>query len=278
MVRKLSSTLQGGIYEAQDSEADNHVAIKVAFKSQIAQTGKRDFLENIVKEIAVMKKVHSDHVIRLIDSFEDAHCIYAVIELAESGDLFTHLSNWQTFDERQSRTYFKQLALAVKDLHQRNICHLDISLENVLVLKSGVLKVCDFGVARYASEFISTHNGQLRPGKLMYMSPECSSLNKFDGKKADVYSLGVLLFCMLYGFNPYTSQATLNFRMFQCSNDDGSNQNEILVDEYMDRLQQQPAEQLEKDDLAYGSILCDDADVLFELYALEAKLQGLQSI
>jgi len=271
-VRKLSSTLQGGIYEAQDLEADKHVAVKVASKSLIAKTGKRGVLDNIVKEIAVMKTVHSEHIIRLIESFEDAQCIYAVMELAERGDLFTHLSNLQTFGEQQSKAFLKELILAVRDLHQRNICHLDISLENVLILKSGKLKVCDFGVARHASGFISTHNGQLRPGKLMYMSPECSSLNIFDGKKADVYSLGVLLFCMLYGFNPYTPQATLNFRMFQCSKD---NQGEILVDEYMDYLQQQPSEQLETDDLAYGSILCNDADVLFELYDLRGQASRL---
>jgi serine/threonine protein kinase len=276
MIRQLSSTLQGGIYEAQDTKANKHVAIKVASKSRIAQARQNGILENITTEIAVMRKVHSEHVIRLIDSFEDAYCVYAVMELAENGDLFNRISNLHSFDEHHAKTYFRELAQAVKDLHDRNVCHLDLSLENVLISKSGALKVCDFGVARFASsELISTHNGQFRPGKLMYMSPECSTLNRFDGMKADVYSLGILLFCMLYQFNPYTSQATQRFRKFQCSNEHRSNQDEILVEEYMDHLQKQPAEQVELDDLAYGSILCNDADLLFELYGLRGEASSL---
>jgi serine/threonine protein kinase len=275
MVRKLSSTLQGGIYEALDTKSKKPVAIKVASKSKISQTGTRGISENIGMEIAVMNNVHSEHIIRLIESFEDAHCVYVVMELAENGDLFSELSSLQKFDEFLAKMYFRELVQAVDHLHNRNVCHLDISLENILISKSGALKVCDFGVARFSSsEFISTQNGQFRPGKLMYMSPECSSLNQFDGKKADVFSLGILLFCMLYGFNPYSSAATLKFRMFQQNSDNSSNQDEILVDEYMDHLQQQPAGQRELDDLAYGSILCNDADVLFELYGLRGQASG----
>src|SRR5207244_2404946 len=148
-------------------------------------------LDCIGHEIATMRELQSEHIIRLIDSFEDYACIYMVLELAENGDLFAQLSKEQTFDEDQAKLFFRTLAQAVKDLHDGSVCHLDLSLENVLITKSGALKVCDLGVARSAlSEFISTQNGQFRPGKLMYMSPECSSLDQFDGRKADVYSLG----------------------------------------------------------------------------------------
>jgi serine/threonine protein kinase len=275
ITKKLSSTLQGAIYEAKDLTLNRKVAIKVASKSQIAMEG---VLENISKEVELMKKIDSEHVIKIIESFEDSKCTYVVMELAENGDLFTQLSKLQTFDEVSAKLYFKELCLAVKDLHHNNVCHLDISLENVLISKTGALKVCDFGVARHiTSDSISTQNGQLRPGKLMYMSPECSALNEFDGSKADVYSLGILLFCMLYGFNPYTAEATLKFREFQSrmSSVFSIPSDEVLVDEYTEFLQQTPSHLLSTNDLAYGSILCNDADLLFDLHNVRGEASSL---
>jgi serine/threonine protein kinase len=114
---------------------------------------------------------------------------------------------------------------------------LDISLENVLVSSNGALKLSDFGVAHYQDEkHISTQNGAFtRPGKLMYISPECLVLDKFDGFKADVYSLEVLLFCMLYGFNPYTRTGPTIFRDF-CEGVGSTNTEEFPMDDNMDFL------------------------------------------
>eukprot|EP00475_Leptophrys_vorax_P011560 TRINITY_DN18129_c0_g1_i1.p1 TRINITY_DN18129_c0_g1~~TRINITY_DN18129_c0_g1_i1.p1 ORF type:complete len:237 (-),score=52.07 TRINITY_DN18129_c0_g1_i1:50-760(-) len=146
--------------------------------------------------------------------------------------------------------------------------------------KSGALKICDLGVARdMSSTFISTNHGLFRPGKLMYMSPECSNLEEFDGAKSDVYSLGILLFCMLFGFNPYTAESTLKFREFQsrlASTSGSSFNDELLVDEYTEHLKQlQSTKQISIEDLAYGSILCDDADVIFDLYNIRDEVSDL---
>eukprot|EP00475_Leptophrys_vorax_P011561 TRINITY_DN18129_c0_g1_i2.p1 TRINITY_DN18129_c0_g1~~TRINITY_DN18129_c0_g1_i2.p1 ORF type:complete len:330 (-),score=83.47 TRINITY_DN18129_c0_g1_i2:50-997(-) len=279
IVRKLSTTLQGAIYEALDLNTNQKVAVKVASKGRtVAQSS--GVLEDINLEIRAMKQVKSEHVIRLIESFEDSKNVYVVMELAENGDLFSQVCKLQTVDEISAKQYFKEVAQGVKEMHDSDVCHLDISLENVLISKSGALKICDLGVARdMSSTFISTNHGLFRPGKLMYMSPECSNLEEFDGAKSDVYSLGILLFCMLFGFNPYTAESTLKFREFQsrlASTSGSSFNDELLVDEYTEHLKQlQSTKQISIEDLAYGSILCDDADVIFDLYNIRDEVSDL---
>ena len=107
----------------------------------------------------------------------------------------------------------------------------------------------------------------------MYMSPECSVLNSFDGFKADVYSLGVMLFCMLYGFNPYDSQAVLNFRRFQAESCRIEPAEFVLDQEYAEHLLS-GVHTVDAADLSYVSILSNDVDALFDLY----ELRGIASL
>jgi serine/threonine protein kinase len=272
IVRKLQDTLQGAVYEAQQVQSKRKVAIKVAEKSKIQQSRRAGVLEDLELEVALMSKVTSNGVIQVLDKFEDEERKYVVMEFAENGDLFSQLAKLRTFDEDSAKLYFNEIALALKDLHSKRICHLDVSLENVLISRDGTLKLCDFGVARQQEgDFISTRNGAFRPGKLMYISPEALVAEKFEGFKADVYSLGVLLFCMLYGFNPYTSDAVVKFREYYQRFHSVKTSYEFPVEEYVDYLRS--IDQLSVDDLAYALILCGDAESVFELY----RIKGLAS-
>jgi len=81
----------------------------------------------------------------------------------------------------------------VEFIHKNGLVHLDLSLENILLTKQKVLKICDFGLAREGRIFKLPHP----VGKLPYMAPEVFAKKEFDGQKADVWSLGVILWCLV---------------------------------------------------------------------------------
>ena len=110
-----------------------------------------------------------------------------------------------TIHEKIKMLFF-QLVKAIDHIHKHGICHLDISLENVLLddnCKKAVL--CDFGAARFMEKksFLAIPHGHKIPGKKGYVAPEIWYHKDFNGVKADVWSLGVVLCILLTGNMPY---------------------------------------------------------------------------
>merc|ERR1719242_2275794 len=107
----------------------------------------------------------------------------------------------------RKKKYAAQLTTAVYHMHCAGYCHLDLSLENVLWDKrADTLKICDFGLCRKLKPNEALFDSAtIRPGKKGYMAPEIYAYQKFSGEKADVFSLGVLLFILLTGFPPFVT-------------------------------------------------------------------------
>jgi len=102
------------------------------------------------------------------------------------------------------RGLFRQLAQCISWMHSERFCHRDLSLENILLTADGLVKVIDFGVCkRYksANETFRTKGGFI--GKTGYCAPEVYNLKEYDGRKADIWSMGVILFVLLTGAPPY---------------------------------------------------------------------------
>jgi len=122
---------------------------------------------------------------------------YSILEFAEGGDMLDRIRGL-TIRGRQlslscARRYFLMLAKGLHYIHKRNVSHLDISMENVLITKADELRICDFGQAeqkRYCKGF---------KGKTKYVAPEVYAGEEFDGFKADVWSVGIVLWAMLTG-------------------------------------------------------------------------------
>jgi len=98
------------------------------------------------------------------------------------------------------------LAKGLHYIHQHGICHLDLSLENILLTKADEIRICDFGQAQTKRKI---HDRDLRRGKPKYMSPEVYRLQEYDGFKADIWSLGIILWGMVTNTLVYR-KASLN--------------------------------------------------------------------
>jgi len=170
-------------------------------------------LENVWQEIKIHKKISNEHIIKLLDVVRDDGNIYLILEHASKGDLGKYLfrRNEKITDEHRrnrrprcledwwqdSCRFMKQLLSAVRYLHANNICHRDLSVENVVLDQHINIKVIDFGLAHDCGGDLMV--GLPRVGKLQYMSPECWEDNKkYDGRDNDMWSLGVILFKMLF--------------------------------------------------------------------------------
>jgi serine/threonine protein kinase len=120
--------------------------------------------------------------------------------------------------------YFRQMANAVQDLHNSDFIHMDIKLENFTIDNNGVIKIIDFGYS------IQTKNKiKKRCGTHFYISPEiinCNGIHSYDGKKSDIWSLGICLYAMINGHLPFKN----------IHNDTVNNNNNNGMDNYFNNV------------------------------------------
>ena len=145
------------------------------------------------------------HIIELYNHFEDDNNFYLILELAESGQLFTKLQKMKGFDEPTAAQYLREVALAVQYLHSRDppIIHRDIKPENILLDRDGRAKLADFGWSNF---FNDDTKRATSCGTLDYLAPEMIDRSGHT-VKLDIWNLGVLLFEMLTSKAPFHSNS-----------------------------------------------------------------------
>lgn len=133
-----------------------------------------------------------------LDSSLPEQSSYLVLELAALGDLLDIVSNRQGMSERMARTVFRQVIEGISYLHSKNIAHLDVKLENLVMTEDYTVKITDFDLSQPLDS-----KTLLGRGTMGYRAPEIKEGLCQDLRAADVYSAGVILFILLAGHNPY---------------------------------------------------------------------------
>uniref|UniRef100_A0A1A9VVF5 Serine/threonine-protein kinase ULK3 n=1 Tax=Glossina austeni TaxID=7395 RepID=A0A1A9VVF5_GLOAU len=132
--------------------------------------------------------------------------IYIVLEYCNAGSLSTFIRSKKSLPEATCKYFLRQLATAVQYMRSNDICHFDLKPQNLLLTRgqgnSVSLKVADFGFAQHLK--LGEMNQQLK-GSLLYMAPEIVRKHQYDAK-ADLWSIGVILYECLFGRAPYTSK------------------------------------------------------------------------
>jgi serine/threonine-protein kinase SIK3 len=178
------------------------VAIKIIDKTCLDD----DNLAKTFREISILKLLHHPHITRLYEVMESRSMIYLVTEHAAQGEVFDHLVANGRMKEDEAARIFSQIIEALDYCHRCGVVHRDLKAENVLLDNEMNIKLADFG---FSNTFTDGQPLTTWCGSPPYAAPEVFLGLEYDGPKADIWSLGVVLYVLVCGALPFDG-ATLH--------------------------------------------------------------------
>ncbi|CAI9116096.1 OLC1v1017162C1 [Oldenlandia corymbosa var. corymbosa] len=183
---------------AQNTETGESVAMKILDRSTII---KHKMVDQIKREISIMKLVRHPHVVRLHEVIASRTKIYIILEFITGGELFDKIVHNGRLSEAEARRYFQQLIDGVDYCHSKGVYHRDLKPENLLLDSQGNLKISDFGLSALPGEGVNLLKTTC--GTPNYVAPEVLSHKGYDGALADIWSCGVILYVLMAGYLPF---------------------------------------------------------------------------
>jgi serine/threonine-protein kinase len=202
--RIVSHLAKGGmaeVYLGHDQLLDRPVAIKVLVPDE---AGDATFVERFRREAQAAAGLNHHNVVSVYDFGQDAGAYYIVMELVDGPTLRDIVRSEAPLAPAKVIEIGSEIAAGLAAAHQQDLLHRDMKPANVLLTRTGNVKVADFGIARAAH---SAREGLTMPGAVVgtatYLSPEQAMGEPLD-HRSDVYSLGMVLYEMLAGRTPFT--------------------------------------------------------------------------
>lgn len=162
-----------------------------------------------MSEINILKKLQHPCMIKIYEVVDTSDAVFIVLDLVEGGELFDKVVSIGNYTESTGKLLFYQMVLAIKYLHDHDICHRDLKPENILLATQNthetLIKITDFGLSKF---FDTTSMMKTFCGTPNYLAPEVL-ITKGGGvytKKIDNWSLGVILYIILVGFPPFSDE------------------------------------------------------------------------
>ncbi|MCX7831624.1 MAG: serine/threonine protein kinase [Actinobacteria bacterium] len=191
LVKKIGEGATSQVFEAIDNSLNRNVAVKII--------PKKDSLEERIKrEIKITASLNHPNIVTLYDFLASNDSYIVVMEYIEGVSLRKMLEKRKKLPWDKAVFVAIQIASALEEAHKKSIVHKDIKPENVLISKDGKVKLGDFGI----SSLITREKSGLVSGTIGYMSPE-QITGKYVDETSDIYALGVILYEMLTGINPF---------------------------------------------------------------------------
>ena len=199
----IKSIGEGGsseVFLVKDLQDKNkEYALKLFYESEYFQNEEK--MNKIITEMknSSFIKYITSSVGYLLKKGEKTLYSYIIFELAKNGDVIDFIKKKElVLTERQCKFIFAKILSIVKALHKKDICHRDLKFENFLFDENFVIKLCDFG---FSTKIPKDKNGKTlfltaKLGTRHYAAPEILAGKKYDGKKVDIFSLGVILFTL----------------------------------------------------------------------------------
>uniref|UniRef100_A0A9J8DMZ9 non-specific serine/threonine protein kinase n=1 Tax=Cyprinus carpio carpio TaxID=630221 RepID=A0A9J8DMZ9_CYPCA len=198
---QVLETLGRGAYGKVQRAVERRCGKTVAIKS-IRKERLRDDLDraHIQREIEISASLVHPHIIRLYEVFESRERIVMVMEYASGGELYDYIQDKQRLSEEEARHFFRQITSAVQYCHKNGVVHRDLKLENILLDKDLNVKLADFGLS---NRYMRGQCLETFCGSPLYASPEIINGLPYHGPEVDCWSLGVLLYALVYGSMPF---------------------------------------------------------------------------
>jgi tRNA A-37 threonylcarbamoyl transferase component Bud32/outer membrane protein assembly factor BamD (BamD/ComL family) len=204
LVDELGNGGMAWVYLAEDMLEERRVAIKILYP-QLGQD--MAFLQRFAQEaklaMSLAESAPEMHIVRVLDYGSDRETHYLVMEYVEGKDLRQVLDKEGALPWQLALDIARQVSLALEYANQHGIVHRDIKPANIILLPDGAARILDFGVARARTSPTLTYSGFV--GSPYYVAPE-QAMGRSVDIRADIYSLGIVLYEMLGGQPPFQSE------------------------------------------------------------------------
>lgn len=204
ILEKLGEGGMGVVYKAQDMKLDRFVAIKF-LPSHLSSTSENK--ARFLQEAKATAALNHPNILSIYEIDEYDSGTFIVLEYIDGQNLKDYLASIKTgsgVPVKQAIEWMEIIAQGLKVAHDKDIIHRDIKAENIMLTKSGQLKIMDFGLAKLRSQSSLTRAGSSL-GTLGYMSPE-QAQGMIADNRSDLWSLGILFFELLTGDLPFKSE------------------------------------------------------------------------
>jgi hypothetical protein len=200
MTRPLGHGGMAAVWAGVDARLDRPVAVKLLDGAAAADPA---MLRRLDQEARTLAKLAHPNIVAVYDLATEAGVPYVVMELVDGEDLHRRLGRGP-LEMRDAIEIAVQVCDALQAAHDAGIVHRDIKPDNILLTSSGLVKVCDFGIARLAESGHSGRgSGATAVGTALYMAPEQATGGPVDAR-TDLYALGCVLYAMLVGRPPFS--------------------------------------------------------------------------
>lgn len=202
------------VYKAYDNIDDRTVAVKILKEEFLANEEFRRRFKNESKAIAVLSH---PNIVKVYDVSYGDRIQFIVMECVDGITLKEYIQQQGVINYKEAVFFVTQILRALQHAHDKGIVHRDIKPQNIMLLENGAIKVTDFGIARFSSSETRTMTDSTI-GSVHYISPE-QARGDITDDKADIYSVGVMLYEMLTGKLPFESDNTVSVAIMQLQQD-----------------------------------------------------------
>lgn len=188
------------VYKLLNKNSKNYIATKIILIE--------NFEKNIINEIMILKKVKNNNIINFYGAYRKEELYFIFMEYAHFGNLIDFQRNIIKKDFSEPLLCFisYQILIGLKYLHTNKISHMDLKPQNILLNEYLYIKLADFSISLDYSKNNSKEIKLSKRGTGYYMAPEViqnKTININDINKVDLYSLGVTLYKLAFGYNPF---------------------------------------------------------------------------
>lgn len=198
------------VFRAFDILAGRNVAVKI-LKDDIARD--EVSVKRFINESKAVSMLSHPNIVTIYDVSVRSDAKYIVMEYIEGITLKNYMLKKGKMETGEILSMIEQVLGALEHAHQKGIVHRDIKPQNIMLLKNGIVKVTDFGIAKLPNaETVTVKDSAI--GTVFYISPEQASGSKIDAR-SDIYSLGVMMYEMATGKLPFTADSPVSVALMQ---------------------------------------------------------------